>query len=178
MGILEGDDLAGDGEGGGEGVSGEKDSGPPSVVVEGLDDVVEAERLRVGGRRGAGADVGGGEGFDEGTAGVVGEEMGVGDGVAGPGAAAARREEAVDFGLEPGAVEAVVVDADLDLGARRQGRLLGKGRRGGRGRGLRATGGLRRSAPASAAAPPAAGGRRRAAGHLGGMGVMRVRGFG
>jgi hypothetical protein len=51
VGISEGDDLTGDREGGGKGVSGEEDLEPPSIVMEVLDDVLEADRLRVGGER-------------------------------------------------------------------------------------------------------------------------------
>ena len=120
------DDLAGDGErdgdpgGGGVGVGGgHDDARPPPLVVERLDDVVGLESRRVGRRR-ARADVGRREGLGQHAFVVVGEEVHVADGVARGAAVAARGREVEDGGLEPGPVEAVVVDADLDRGAGRQ----------------------------------------------------------
>ena len=142
-------DLAGDGERDGDGGAGvrevwdggDDDAGPPAGAIEGLDDVVEAEfgrrrRRRQGRRRSRSrgrrprADVGGSDGL---RAAVLGDEVRVGDGVQRRVAGAAGGLEIDDGGLEPGAVEALLVDAGLDLGAGRQrGQLLGRGPRGGR----------------------------------------------
>jgi hypothetical protein len=104
------------------------------------------------------------------SAGAAPPSVGVGDDVAGGGGVATLGIEADHGGLEPGVVEAGVVDADLDLGAggqwRRQWRrLLGRGRRwgcgGGRGALLLAPG-----------AAELAGERRRAAGGHGELGFL------